>query len=394
MALNRLGFLLGPRIRLRLLALVIGTFGTFGYLASVGAPPGDEAATKAPEDAVKKAPSTAGDQRKAIDVARDFAKAVAGEDSPEYYRVLEKSLFTLKARDYGQISLAPGRRLEAQKGGDPAFRELRVRIQNEVADSASLYRDPTWQKNFHKWLNQSSLEEQPLRIIGGEPTNANEYQDCVAVGSDQGFCCSGTLISQSIVVTAAHCVRGDCAKRIFIGNNSNQPATGTVVAVRKAIPNPDYNVFTSGNDIAILILEKPVKNVTPRAIAASDAIDQAHIVRLVGFGITEFGAFGIQYKVDAIIASNACGAADAQQKYGCNADREIVAGGNGVDSCNGDSGGPAYVMVGGQLRLAGATSRATRNSARPCGDGGVYTRVDRYLPWIRDTAKAEKVEFE
>jgi secreted trypsin-like serine protease len=53
------------------------------------------------------------------------------------------------------------------------------------------------------------------------------------------------------------------------------------------------------------------------------------------------------------------------------------------DSCNGDSGGPAYVQVDGEWHLAGATSRATASSLRPCGDGGIYTRIDAYEEWIR-----------
>ena len=73
---------------------------------------------------------------------------------------------------------------------------------------------------------------------------------------------------------------------------------------------------------------------------------------------------------------------------------EIVAGGNGVDSCNGDSGGPAYVEVDGEVQLAGATSRATKNFTQPCGDGGIYTRVDRYVDWIRQVAHQEMATFE
>ena len=67
---------------------------------------------------------------------------------------------------------------------------------------------------------------------------------------------------------------------------------------------------------------------------------------------------------------------------------EIVAGGNGYDSCKGDSGGPAYVSIGTSYKLAGVTSRSTENSGQACGDGGVYTRVDAYADWIVGTAKA------
>jgi len=325
----------------------------------------------------------------------EFAKAVAPPDTAEHYRVLEKSLLTLKVKDYGEAVAFPGGRSVALKGAEPLFTALRKKVAEDVSDLTSLRSDPIWQKNFRKWLNEKVIPAQePLRVIGGVETAEGEFPDCVAVGSDQGFCCSGTLISKDLVVTAAHCIRGGCASRIYIGNNSNQPITERVFRIRKAVVHPAYNLFNSSHDIALLVLEKQVPDVTPRQIASSDLVNQSYSVRLVGFGISENGVFGVQFKVDTIVASNFCGAMEAQQKYGCNADWEIVAGGLGADSCNGDSGGPAYVLADGRLFLAGATSRATRNSIRPCGDGGVYTRVDRYVDWIRKTALEEKATFD
>ena len=284
------------------------------------------------------------------------------EDSPEYYRVLEDNLFKLKARDFGPAAAAPGRRLDAQKGAEPEFTALRQRVRMDVEDLASLYRDPAWQRNFHRWLQEVNAAQQPLRIIGGEQAAAGELPDCVAVGSDTGFCCSGTLIGRDLVVTAAHCVRGSCASRVYIGVNSNQPATGRVVKVRKAIPHPDYNPLIDAGDVALLVLDAPGRRPAPE-----DRPGPADRRGVLDSGSSasasrEFGTFGVQMKVDTIVASGSCGAADAQQRYGCNAGREIVAGGNGADSCNGDSGGPAYVRdADGKLLLAGATSRAAKN---------------------------------
>jgi hypothetical protein len=60
---------------------------------------------------------------------------------------------------------------------------------------------------------------------------------------------------------------------------------------------------------------------------------------------------------------------------------EFYAGGMQQDSCNGDSGGPAFIRVGdGSLRLAGITSRGSN----PCGDGGYYGTPYPSLCWLRD----------
>jgi endonuclease G len=139
--------------------------------------------------------------------------------------------------------------------------------------------------------------------------------------------------------------------------------------------------------------------VTPCTIASKAEVDSAFYLKLVGFGYTNLALrdFGIKNKVDVIVASTSCDNQSAQQRYGCNADVEIVAGGNGVDTCNGDSGGPAYVLVGGVAKVAGVTSRATRNSSVPCGDGGNYSRADRYIQEgdpLFQQAKAKGAIFE
>jgi secreted trypsin-like serine protease len=59
---------------------------------------------------------------------------------------------------------------------------------------------------------------------------------------------------------------------------------------------------------------------------------------------------------------------------------EFFAGGRNLpDTCKGDSGGPAFIKdQDGRLLLAGITSRG----AVGCDQGGVYTLVPAFLPWI------------
>jgi uncharacterized protein (TIGR03382 family) len=66
---------------------------------------------------------------------------------------------------------------------------------------------------------------------------------------------------------------------------------------------------------------------------------------------------------------------------------EIGAGGNGVDACFGDSGGPLYRKVGEEQLVVGVTSRAYMGVPydEPCGYGGIYTRPDKVLGWIEET---------
>ena len=57
---------------------------------------------------------------------------------------------------------------------------------------------------------------------------------------------------------------------------------------------------------------------------------------------------------------------------------EFQAGGMGLDSCYGDSGGPAFVTLGtGEVVLAGVTSRGYT-----CGEGGFYVIPYAALCWL------------
>src|SRR6266404_5880196 len=69
-------------------------------------------------------------------------------------------------------------------------------------------------------------------------------------------------------------------------------------------------------------------------------------------------------------------------------DLEFVAGGHSLDTCNGDSGGPAYINSGADFKVAGLTSRATADAVENCGDGGIYTRLDKQLDFVKAVASA------
>jgi hypothetical protein len=53
------------------------------------------------------------------------------------------------------------------------------------------------------------------------------------------------------------------------------------------------------------------------------------------------------------------------------------------------------VLVGDDARndsawaVAGATSRATNLATRPCGDGGIYVRLDKYWDFVKGVPGAQ-----
>jgi endonuclease G, mitochondrial len=157
--------------------------------------------------------------------------------------------------------------------------------------------------------------------------------------------------------------------------------------VRRVVVNPDYPKRV-GNDITVLILRNSA-DVAPTPIATTADIAAAQKTMLVGFGnnnVLSSKGFGIQRKVEVDITHVRRTAGDDldedEATLGFESDFEFVAGGGGHDSCNGDSGGPAYILVGGVRKVAGLTSRATEGVTNPCGEGGIYTRVDTQRDFI------------
>ncbi len=322
-----------------------------------------------------------------VEAAERYAKAVAGtESSAEYHELVDNALRGAMQRSRrGDSREAVPTRVETSANNTRSLETPRKTI----------FDDAKWQKNMKLILAAPApAAASSPRIYGGGPVDPGEFPACVAVGRSSGYCCTGTLVGKNIVVTAAHCVDGGCANKVFFGEDSNFPGTGTEITVKAAIPHPQYNSSTFEHDIAVLILDADASStITPAQVASTADIDAAGILRAVGFGITQTGIFGVKWEVDVAMATSNCNAPADPTTYDCFADRELVAGGNGFDTCNGDSGGPYFLMRGNDALLAGATSRKAGHTNLNCGGGGIAVRVDKYWPWIQATAKSSGGRF-
>ncbi len=230
------------------------------------------------------------------------------------------------------------------------------------------------------------------RIIGGTAVKGKEFADCVAVGDDDRWGCTGTLIAPNVVLTAGHCEA--LHTRVFVGNDVDRK--GRVFKVIRHVRHPQWDNRLR-HDVMLLILEKKVTGVKPRPLAPAALVDAASDGRVVGFGTTELAGnlgYGVKRQTDVPIVSQACkgqvnGRSD-DSVYGCHAGKEIVAGKPLLlhDTCKGDSGGPFFLADRrGRWFLAGVTSRGTDLATTMCGDGGLYVRVDQYRDWIASVIK-------
>lgn len=224
-------------------------------------------------------------------------------------------------------------------------------------------------------LQQSSAVERTARIING--TQTSDYAAVGLIGDTSDDFCSGTLIAPQYVLTAGHCAEGvaDTAGTFTIG--------GRTYHTEKVFLHPNYNPNAIGsdsaNDIAIYKLSEPVVGITPMPIYRGTP-QVGQLLTLVGFGgggtgtTGSNGDFGIKRvgttPIDQVTPKL------IEWNFDNNSESNTAPG---------DSGGPAFVTVGGVKYIAGVTSGGDSANAS-IGDHSFDTRVDAFATWITSIA--------
>ncbi|MFT4623645.1 MAG: hypothetical protein ACI8PZ_002301 [Myxococcota bacterium] len=234
----------------------------------------------------------------------------------------------------------------------------------------------------------------PRPIVGGVPAESGAWPEATALFSSGVFACSGVLIAPDLVLTAGHCNWNLGEARLDTIDHATDP--GESIAVAEVFVHDDF--FTTF-DVSVVRLAEPATVDTPLlalSCMADVLLQDGATATLVGFGATDLAGNDGGSRLHT--ADVPIGDADCDDpSRGCNTDvmpgGEFRAGGDGVDSCSGDSGGPVYVHDGDGIPwLVGITSRSAVPSETTCGDGGIYVRVDAVQAWIEavtGTALAE-----
>jgi len=196
--------------------------------------------------------------------------------------------------------------------------------------------------------SDSELSCEQQQIVNGTLSAADPAVVALAVGG-QPFC-TGTVVSPRVVVTAAHCLPPNVdwgTEDIVVAFGSNASSPEASIPAVESIAHPGWTIQDLPNDIGAIRLatDAPVApmpmNRTP---LTNDNAGQT--MRMVGFGIT--GSFqtdsGFKRQGDSTISF-----VDQTTIYYDNTPS---------GTCNGDSGGPAFLVVGGNAVFAGIHSRS------------------------------------
>ncbi len=220
--------------------------------------------------------------------------------------------------------------------------------------------------------------------------------------------CTGTLITPTVFLTASHCTAyftGTLAPRgytAFVSFDNPIPygsltsTKTTLLAVSQVVTNPLYNQAQSDTeDIAVLILAKPLKNIAPATLPACGLLDQlAYQNGLSGTTYTAVG-YGVQERINGggepvFLDANpvprmyAYSSFDALNNTWLRLSQNPATGDGGT--CYGDSGGPNFATIDGKLVLVAVT--ITGDS--PCRATNVDYRTDTrqaqaFFSWVNGT---------
>nr|XP_039264722.1 ovochymase-2-like [Styela clava] len=239
------------------------------------------------------------------------------------------------------------------------------------------------------------------RIVGGNESIPNSWPWQVNLRNNRKpitrIVCGGTLISYSWIITAAHCtphpvLYAFAGDHLYIQTDYKMQ----IAKVLKKIVHDNYQVgATWNNDIALLELERPFRfteYVRPACVPTPDVeFEVGTKCYATGWGKQQEGSNVVTPTLREapipLLSREKCG-----EIYFTEFTENMFCAGyleGGIDACQGDSGGPLVCRQSGKFNwvLLGVTSWGWG-----CGRAnypGVYTRVNRYGEWIRNSTNNE-----
>jgi trypsin len=231
------------------------------------------------------------------------------------------------------------------------------------------------------------------RIAGGYLVSpAFKYPFMILLVHQGGFQCSGTLISLSKILTAAHCTKYDIKGWKAMVHRQDLSKTsveenGMNFQILKRRFHPNFNPVTRANDVAVWTVFGEINApYYPILDDGTQANKVGNLLSVIGWGSSVPKGYQsnrlMQVEVP-IVDNQTCQQAYLYPNYRqIDSNNQICAGyqNGGKDACTGDSGGPAFITQGAETTIVGITSFG-KGCALP-NIPGIYTKVAGVKDWI------------
>jgi len=216
-------------------------------------------------------------------------------------------------------------------------------------------------------------------IVGGQPST--DRRSTVYVGIVGKGSCSGTIIGPHTVLTAAHCA-GTGGYHIYPDRNLPNYFVST-----GELKHPDYYKFSSNGDLEARksdLLLIYVKETLPLPYT-TEIYDTSKVASCTGLIAQGWGQTESKDEPDYIPCPDNKTRCLRETPYTVYFENEKTINTKGIPGerqgfiCFGDSGGPLYAVVDGELMLAGVTSTT---ASTDCVVASTHIKASYFRDWI------------
>lgn len=242
---------------------------------------------------------------------------------------------------------------------------------------------------------ECGLSEPLGRVINGKITWRAQVPWLVHIFSalerGKGIPCGGSIITQNVIMTAAHCMyEKSKAGRVVVYYNTTSLHDDQFIDVEQAMIHPKYRNLDSGYNIALLKLSSPIKQfdrfVRPVCLPKQGEPTKAGQMIIAGFGDIDMKkkpADRIFYYRAHVLSDSSCAHAISLQwkRISSRARKLFMCSKNSHETAyTGDSGDPVTAYVGTKSVQYGIVTFGHKQNRGPAPV--VHTRVSMFIKWI------------